>query len=89
MHSVQLLLDGCPGIASVNLDLDDVRKMPAPARQLLGFDVYDGTARGNGVLGSYEMGSPKDLFSDPLQPQRATRYLQRRAGRRRRGRRPG
>lgn len=48
----------------LNLDLDAVRAMPEAARALLGYDVYDGTGRGNGVLGYYEMGSPKDLFRD-------------------------
>jgi len=48
----------------LNLDLDNVRAMPERARQMLGYDVYDGTARGNGVLGYYEMGSPRDLFKD-------------------------
>ena len=48
----------------LNLDLDAVRAMPEAARSLLGYDVYDGTGRGNGVLGYYEMGSPKDLFKD-------------------------
>jgi ectoine hydroxylase-related dioxygenase (phytanoyl-CoA dioxygenase family) len=48
----------------LNLTRDDVRAMPERARELLGYDVYDGTSRGNGVLGYYEMGSPKDLFKD-------------------------
>ena len=48
----------------LNLDVDAVRAMPDAARALLGYDVYDGTGRGNGVLGYYEMGSPKDLFKD-------------------------
>ena len=48
----------------LNLNIDDVRAMPERARELLGYDVYDGTGRGNGVLGYYEMGSPKDLFKD-------------------------
>ncbi len=48
----------------LNLDVEAVRAMPEAARALLGYDVYDGTGRGNGVLGYYEMGSPKDLFKD-------------------------
>lgn len=47
----------------LNLTVEQVAAMPERAQELLGFDVYDGTARGNGVLGYYEMGSPKDLFS--------------------------
>lgn len=48
----------------LNLDLDQVAAMPERARELLGYDVYDGTATGSGVLGYYEMGSPKDLFKE-------------------------
>ena len=46
----------------LNLTVDQVAAMPERAQELLGFDVYDGTGRGNGVLGYYEMGNPKDLF---------------------------
>ena len=42
--------------------VEQVAAMPERAQELLGFDVYDGTGRGNGVLGYYEMGNPKDLF---------------------------
>jgi ectoine hydroxylase-related dioxygenase (phytanoyl-CoA dioxygenase family) len=47
----------------LNLTIEQVRAMPERAQELLGFDVYDGTTRGNGVLGYYEMGNPKDLFA--------------------------
>ena len=47
----------------LNLTLDQVKAMPKRAQQILGWDVYDGTPRGNGVLGYYEMGNPQDLFS--------------------------
>ncbi len=47
----------------LNLTVDQVAAMPVRAQELLGFDVYDGTSRGNGVLGYYEMGNPKDLFA--------------------------
>jgi len=46
----------------LNLTVDQVKAMPERAQELLGYDVYDGTGRGNGVLGYYEMGNPKDLF---------------------------
>lgn len=46
----------------LNLTVEQVAAMPERAQELLGFDVYDGTGRGNGVLGYYEMGNPKDLF---------------------------
>ena len=47
----------------LNLTVEQVRALPERAQELLGFDVYDGTGRGNGVLGYYEMGNPKDLFA--------------------------
>ena len=46
----------------LNLTVAQVAALPERAQELLGFDVYDGTGRGNGVLGYYEMGNPKDLF---------------------------
>lgn len=46
----------------LSLDPKAVAAMPVKAQELLGFDVYDGTPRGNGVLGYYEMGNPKDLL---------------------------
>ena len=46
----------------LNLTVEDVAQLPERARALLGYEVYDGTPRGNGVLGYYEMGSPSDLF---------------------------
>tara|TARA_B100000676_G_scaffold272437_1_gene290442 strand:- start:15529 stop:15657 length:129 start_codon:yes stop_codon:yes gene_type:complete len=39
-----------------------VKALPKRAQQILVWNVYDGTTRGNGVLGYYEMGNPQDLF---------------------------
>ncbi|MBT6203065.1 MAG: phytanoyl-CoA dioxygenase family protein [Alphaproteobacteria bacterium] len=47
----------------LNLIVDDVKALPTRAQQILGWDVYDGTERGNGVLGYYQMGNPQDLFA--------------------------
>lgn len=46
----------------LNLSIDQVKALPKRAQQILVWNVYDGTTRGNGVLGYYEMGNPQDLF---------------------------
>ncbi len=47
----------------LNLPLDVVSRMPVRVRELLGYEIYDGSGRENsGFLGYYEMGSPRQLF---------------------------
>lgn len=47
----------------LNLPLEVVARLPVRARELLGYEIYDGSGRENsGFLGYYEMGSPRALF---------------------------
>lgn len=46
----------------LHLPLDLVRKLPKRARELLGYEIYDGSAEDTGILGYYEFGSPSALF---------------------------
>ncbi len=47
----------------LNLPLEVVARLPVRARELLGYEIYDGSGReDSGVLGYYEMGSPRALF---------------------------
>ena len=50
----------------LNLDLDVLKQLPPKARQLLGYDIYDGSDDEvrSGFLGYYRMGSPGALFED-------------------------
>ncbi|MDE0238884.1 MAG: phytanoyl-CoA dioxygenase family protein [bacterium] len=50
----------------LNLPLDVVAGLPRRARELLGYEIYDGSADEvrSGFLGYYEMGSPRVLFED-------------------------
>ena len=43
--------------------MDQIKAMSKHAQQILAWDTYDGTPRGNDVLSYYEMGKPQDLFS--------------------------
>ncbi len=44
--------------------LDIARALPRRAQQLLGFDLYDGSTRGTGVLNMLEVGNPASLLSE-------------------------
>ena len=47
----------------LNLPLEIVASLPVRARELLGYEIYDGSGKeGSGFLGYYEMGSPRALF---------------------------
>ncbi|MCY4608205.1 MAG: phytanoyl-CoA dioxygenase family protein [bacterium] len=50
----------------LTLPLDVVAGLPPRARELLGYEIYDGSADEvrSGFLGYYEMGSPRVLFED-------------------------
>lgn len=42
--------------------LEKIRQLPERAQSLLGYDIYDGTSRGGGVINMYEVGSPRALL---------------------------
>jgi len=42
----------------LNLNFETVRGLAPELRAILGFAAYDGSARGNGLLGLYENGDP-------------------------------
>lgn len=44
--------------------LDTARALPRRAQQLLGFDIYDGSARGTGVLNMLEVGNPASVLEE-------------------------
>ena len=46
----------------LGIPLDKVRTLPRRAQSLLGYDLYDGTSRGGGIINMYEVGSPRALL---------------------------
>lgn len=46
----------------LGIPLDTVRALPDRAQSLLGYDLYDGTSRGGGLINMYEVGSPRALL---------------------------
>ncbi|WP_169711711.1 phytanoyl-CoA dioxygenase family protein [Henriciella litoralis] len=48
----------------LGIPLDTVRTLPHRAQSLLGYDLYDGTSRGSGLINMYEVGSPRALLDD-------------------------
>jgi hypothetical protein len=46
----------------LGIPLEKVRALPERAQSLLGYDLYDGTSRGGGIINMYEVGSPRALL---------------------------
>lgn len=46
----------------LTVPLEVVKTLPEQAQALLGFDIYDGTSHGSGMIGMYEVGSPRELL---------------------------
>ena len=46
----------------LGIPLEKVRALPERAQSLLGYDLYDGTSRGSGIINMYEVGSPRALL---------------------------
>ena len=48
----------------LGIPLEKVRELPKRAQSLLGYDLYDGTSRGGGIINMYEVGSPRALLDE-------------------------
>lgn len=46
----------------LGIPLETVRDLPERAQTMLGYDLYDGTSRGGGLINMYEVGSPRALL---------------------------
>jgi hypothetical protein len=46
----------------LGIPLETVRELPQRSQALLGYDLYDGTSRGGGLINMYEVGSPRALL---------------------------
>jgi len=46
----------------LTVPLELVKTLPERAQALLGYDIYDGTPHGAGMIGMYEVGSPRELL---------------------------
>ncbi len=46
----------------LGVPLERIRQLPERAQSLLGYDIYDGTSRGGGVINMYEVGSPRAIL---------------------------